>query len=467
MARTNDDVILPFNSARIRDKYLVTNMLGAWEVLDPAEFRLLNALKPLPGTPLWTRLKERGIVVDDKNILPMLQKYRELNSNLFSDTSLHIAVATTKCNLSCAYCQAGAVPQEDMTYEVAAKVLEYLFGVRNTSVSLEFQGGEPLMNWPVVKFAIEHARQYNTTGKKLRISVVTNMLLLDDEKMKVLADNDVDVCTSLDGPKAVHDKNRKYVSGLGSYDEVMAKIRRFKERFGRSTGLLATITAASLDHAEAIVDEYVRLGHTEICLRPVNNMGTARCSWSDIGYSAEEFNAFYGRAMDHILKLNAKGTLMMERMARVILTKVLEGKDPGYVDLMNPCGAGRTTMAYMPDGSCYPCDEARMIGEDMFKLGNILLETYDDMIKKENLQHLLQASCTNLWQASSVFSPWSGHCPVVNYALQQNIVPKVHCSSQHKIMTGQFMYLFDKIVAQGAALETFKRWLAGDSHGKK
>ncbi len=459
MARMNDDVILPFNAAMIRDKYLVTNMLGAWDVLAPAEFKQLNAMRPLPGTPLWLRLKERGIVVDEKNILPMIQQYRNLNANLFLDTALHIAVVTTQCNLSCSYCQADVAPAQDMTMEVAAKVLEYLFGVRNPSVVLEFQGGEPLANWPVVKFMIENARKFNTAGKNLRISLVSNLLLLDDDKMKVLADQHVDVCTSLDGPKAWHDHNRKNSGGKGSYDQVMARIDRFKNGFGQSVSLLATITRGSLEHAEAIVDEYVRLGQQQICLRPVNNMGAAQCAWGDIGYSPEEFNAFYGRAMDHILALNRKGTFIMERMARVILTKVLAGKDPGYVDLMNPCGAGRMTMAYMPDGSCYPCDEARMIGDDIFKLGNILDETYDDMVKKENLMHLLQASCSDLWHSSSVFSPWIGYCPVVNYALQKNVVPKVHCSSQHKIITGQFAYIFDKMVKRGYEVEIFKKWL--------
>jgi uncharacterized protein len=467
MARTNDDVVLPFNAARIRDKYLVTNMLGAWDVLDSQEFRQLNALRPLPGTPLWSRLKARGIVVDEKSLLPLVQKYRDLNANLFMDTALHIAVVTTQCNLSCSYCQAGAAADGDMTVEVAAKVLEYLFGVRNPSVVLELQGGEPLANWPVVKFLIENARKFNTTGKKLRISLVSNLLLLDDDKIRVLAQNNVDVCTSLDGPREVHDNNRRYGSGKGSYDEVMARISRFKGAFGRPVSLLATITRASLGHAREIVDEYVRLGQREICLRPVNNMGAASCAWDNLGYSAEEFNAFYGRAMDHILELNQGGTFIMERMARVILTKVLAGKDPGYVDLMNPCGAGRMTMAYMPDGGCYPCDEARMIGEDMFRLGNILSETYDDMVKKENLMHLLQASCSGLWHAASVFSPWIGYCPVVNYALQRNIVPKVHCSAANKIMTGQFAYVFDKIVEQGAGFGIFKEWLSGDKHGKE
>jgi His-Xaa-Ser system radical SAM maturase HxsB len=466
MPRTNEHVILPFNSARVRHKYLVSNMMGAWDVLAPEEFRQLSTMSIDPASVLGKRLHERGIVVDEKNLQAVIQDFKSLNANLFLDTSLHIAVVTTKCNLSCRYCQANPPDAADMTFDVAGKVLTSLLGVRNMNVTLEFQGGEPLMNWPVVKFMVENARKFNTTGKNLRISLVTNSLLLDDAKMKVLADNDVDVCISFDGPKEIHDANRVIEGGRGTYDEVVGKIKRFKSKFGKRAGLLSTITKASLAHPEKIIDEYVRLGQPEICLRPVNNMGAACGTWKDVGYTPEQFCAFYARAMEYILKLNQHGARLSERSARVILIKVLGKKDPGYVDLMNPCGAGRASMAYMPDGSCYPCDEARMQDSDLFKLGNVLHETYEDMVKKDNLLHLLQASYMDLWNAGSVYSPWIGCCPVVNYALQGNIVPKLHCSPVHKVTAFQFNYVFEKIVEGGRSLETFNQWVAGGGHEK-
>ncbi|MBF0330323.1 MAG: His-Xaa-Ser system radical SAM maturase HxsB [Candidatus Omnitrophica bacterium] len=463
MARINEHVILPFNSAKVRDKYVVSNMMGAWDVLEPSEFRALSTMVIDPKSVLGQRLQKHGVVVDQENLQSVIQDYKNLNANLFSDAGLHIAVVTTKCNLRCRYCQANPPDGVDMTLDVAAKVLNNLFAVRNVNVSLEFQGGEPLMNWPVVKFMIENARKFNTTGKSLRISLVSNLLLLDDAKMKVLADNGVDVCTSFDGPQEIHDANRVYEGGRGTYDELIAKISRFKKKFGRDVSFLSTITKASLAHPEKIIDAYVQHGQHEICLRPVNNMGAACGTWKDVGYTPEQFCAFYAKAVDYILELNQRGVRFRERSARVILTKVLGKRDPGYVDLMNPCGAGRATVSYMPDGDCYPCDEARMQG-DLFKLGNILSETYEDMVKKDNLLHLLQASCMNLWNAGSVYSPWIGCCPVVNYALQGNVIPKLHCSSVHKVTAFQFAYVFDKIVEQGPSLETFNQWVAGDSH---
>jgi uncharacterized protein len=467
MKKTKDVMILPFNSARLGKKRLVTNFLGAWDILDQDQFKALNSLRLPKDSPLFIRLKERGLVVDPSNVEAVLKDFRNTNAHLFQDTSLHIAVVTTRCNQRCSYCQTKSSAPEDMTIEVAAKVLQTMFEVRSPSIMLEFQGGEPLLNWPVVKFMVENVRKVNIPGKNIRISMVSNLALLDDVKMKFLAQHDVAVCSSLDGTKKIHDQNRKRADGEGTYQEVIAKIKRFKSKFGRSVDLLPTITKDSLQDPKGLIDEYVRLGQREIALRPVNNMGSAACCWKDLGYTPEAFVSFYKKALNYILELNAKGIMIRERTATVILTKVLAKRDPGFVDLMNPCGAGRAVMAYMPDGSCYPCDEARMLSEDIFKLGNILHEKRDEMMKKDNFIELLKASCSDLWNYASVYSPWIGVCPVVNYALQKNVVPRIACSPMNKILTAQFECIFEKIAGGGRSLKIFNTWVKGDSYGKE
>ena len=320
--------ILPFNVDKINDKYLVSNMMGCWDALSELEFRQLNSMRVLEGGPLFDRLLARGIILDEKNIRSVIDGYRSLNANLFTDTSLHIAVLTKRCNLRCTYCHAeGGASSEDMSIETATRVLQYLFDVRNNNVTLEFQGGEPLLNWPIVQFLTENARKANTLGKNLNIVLITNLLLMDDEKMRFLVDHNVDVCTSLDGPASIHDKNRVDVHGRGTHAQLVDKIKHLSKKFGRRINMLPTITRHSLSHPEAIVDEYVRLGQGEIPLRPVNRIGYACGNWEDIGYTAEEFNVFYSKALAYILKLNISGTYISERSARTILTKVLLKKD--------------------------------------------------------------------------------------------------------------------------------------------
>jgi len=312
----------------------------------------------------------------------------------------------------------------------------------------------------VVKFLTENARKFNTLGKELHIVLVTNMMLMDDEKMRFFADHDVDVCTSLEGPADIHDKNRVDVGGRGSHAEVIEKIERFSRQFGRKVHMLLTVSRDSLAHPEKIIDEYLRLGQGEIAIRPVNRIGYACNCWDKVGYTAEEFNAFYDRAMKYIMKLNTSGTYISERMARTILTKVLLKKDPGYVDMMNPCGAGRTVMSYAPDGGCYPTDEARMLGDDIFKLGNINTENYDKILNNENLLFLLSAGCSDLWNYSSVYSPWLGVDPVVNYAVEKNVILK-GSSRLQQVVKHQFRTVFSYLLGDHKYAEVFKRWTKG------
>ena len=263
----------------------------------------------------------------------------------------------------------------------------------------------------------------------------------------------------MDGPEDVHDNNRIFANKKGTYSIVTKNIRRLKSKYGKKVDLLPTITRSSFRRYKDIIDEYVRWGQEEISLRPVNRLGVACKNWANLGYSAEEFNEFYRKSMDYILELNKKGIYIRERLARVILEKILNKRDPSYVDLMNPCGTGRATVVYMPNGDCYPCDEARMIGEEMFKLGNILNENYEDLMKKDNLLHLLEASLVNLWDYRSAFLPWIGTCPVVNYAEQHNIVPKIWCSSLHKIYNYQFKYIFEKMLESKDNANIFNEWV--------
>ena len=233
MTSTTYPALLPFNSEKINDKYLVTNMMGCWDALNEGEFRQLHNLSVMGGGNLFNRLLKRGLIVDSDNLQRVIDDYRSLNANLFTDTSLHIAVVTKRCNLRCTYCHAeGGASSEDMSIETASRVLQYLFDVSNNNVTLEFQGGEALLNWPVVQYLTENARRINTLRKNLSIAIVTNMMLMDDEKMKFLADHDVIVCSSLDGPADIHDTSRIDVAGRSSYAKVVEKINRYESKFG-------------------------------------------------------------------------------------------------------------------------------------------------------------------------------------------------------------------------------------------
>ena len=142
--------ILPFNVKQIRDRFLISSPWGGWLALDAGDFRKLNSLNLDRQTSLFKRLRNNRIILDENNIQKLTDEYRQLHANLFYDTGLHIAVVTDNCNFACSYCQSKKTKSRlNMDLEVATKLLGCLFAVNNPSVRLEFQGGEPLLNWRI------------------------------------------------------------------------------------------------------------------------------------------------------------------------------------------------------------------------------------------------------------------------------------------------------------------------------
>ncbi|MFA5038971.1 MAG: His-Xaa-Ser system radical SAM maturase HxsB [Candidatus Omnitrophota bacterium] len=459
----HDWALLPYNSQPLKDRFLISNMLGSWQILDRKDFVRLETGQISPGGDLFGRLLDSGIVCNQEKLKESLESYRKLNSHLFSDVSLHIAVVTTRCNLNCLYCQTKSEKPKDMDIDVAARILKYVFDTQNPYANIEFQGGEPLLNWKIVTFITENARRINAGNKNLIIGLVTNGTLLDEKKLDFLCAHEVDICFSLDGPASIHDRNRVR-SGSSAHKAVRTAIEKTKKAYRkrgikRSVNMLCTLTRQSLAHPEKIIDEYLALGADRIALRPLSRLGMADVLWEKIGYTPEEFNAFWAKAMDYILELNKKGRAFQERLAAVILTKVFKKENPGYVDMMSPCGAARSVLSYMPNGDVYPCDEARMLKEDIFKLGNVLTDDYPKVMKNDNVFCLCESSLMELWDYRSAFQPWIGTCPVLNYAQGGGLVPKITTTPLHKNFSFQMRYIFDKIISDPQAKDIFLSWI--------
>ncbi len=455
--------VLPYQAELIDEHYLVSNMLGHWDILERDEFKGLERLCCDSDAGLFERLREKGIIATEENLPKLIQEYRRLNAHLFTDASLHIAVLTTRCNLECRYCQTQTDSALDMSVDVAAQVLKYCFDMRSPHINLEFQGGEPLLNWSVLTFLVEHIRKFNAANKSISISLVTNGTLLDDEKADFLVKNGVSVCISVDGPAKIHDRNRVYSGGGGTYEQAAGAMKRLKEAYQRAEkesriNLLPTLNKESLNFSKEIIDEYISWGVDVIALRPITAIGKAQCQWGHLGYTPEEFNRFWSEAMEYLLELNRQGVPIKERMASVMLKKILRKQDPGYVDQMSPCGAGRSVLTYMPNGDIYPCDEARMTGSDMFRLGNVLVDSYEDVMKSPKMFAMCQSSVMDQWCYHSAFLPWMGTCPVLNYLNQGTIVPKITQTPKYKIERFQLEYLFKKMIDDPQSREIFERW---------
>lgn len=455
---------------------VLTNDAGDFLTISHEEFYRLLRGEMGPDSLIGKDLIEKnlfpGRIDRERQIERLKKKMRFLNSG----PNLHIVIPTLRCNQQCLYCHASRRDERksgfDMTEETAKKVVDTIFDSTSPQITIEFQGGEPLLNFDRIKTIIEYSLEKNKeVGKGLYFSLVTNLSRIDDKKMKYLLDRGVLFCTSLDGPEEIHDKNRPY-SHNSSYRETIRWMERINKEYRKRNydinlyhvDALMTTTRASLGHAKEIVDEYVRHGIKVIHVRPLNPLGFARRTWEKIGYTTEEFLKFYFEILDYVIELNLKGTEIQERTAALFIIKMITDRDPNFLDLRSPCGAGIGQMAYNYDGNIFTCDEARMLyemGEDIFLLGSAGRDLYVDLIGSPTTRAILLASLLDAYPycQGCALKPYCGICPIINYMEQGDIFGSMGHNSKCRVNKAIMGYLFNKMHnPSNELLQIFKKW---------
>jgi His-Xaa-Ser system radical SAM maturase HxsB len=373
-----------------------------------------------------------------------------------------------RCNQKCSYCHASAARPDrsefDMSPETAKRIVDTIFSSPSVNINIEFQGGEPLMNWEIVKFATDYAIEQNIMLKRnLLLTLVTNMSMLDDKKIDFLIDRKVGLCTSLDGPEFLHNYNRG-----GGHSEVVKKLKRVIKRYGAAfegylPGALTTVTRKSLSYPKEIIDTYVDLKLEAIHLRALNPVGFAGPLLNDIYYSPAEFLEFYERALDYIIELNQNGTHLIERTAWLFLMKIFGDVDPNYMDLRSPCGAGIGQIAFNFNGDVYTCDEGRMLamqGDHSFRMGNVFDNSYDDIINAPIVRQTCLASMLDGIPrcADCAYKPYCGVCPLLNYVEEGSLFARIPQNRRHKVYEGILDMIFIRLQDE-AVKSVFLKWL--------
>ncbi|KQV53603.1 His-Xaa-Ser system radical SAM maturase HxsB [Pelomonas sp. Root1217] len=242
-------------------------------------------------------------------------------------------------------------------------------------LTVEFQGGDPLLRFDLIERAVERVlASPELNGRRVRFVVASTLHQLTDGMCDFMARHDMVLSTSIDGPAELHNRNRP-IPTRDSYERTLAGIGLARSRLGHDkVSALMTTTRESLAQPEVIVDEYVKLGFSEIFLRPLSAYGFAKRNQRHLGYSLEDFQRFYARAFERVLDWNSRGVALREVYASIILNKLLSPFDAGYVDLQSPCASGRGVLVYNYDGFVYPSDEARMVlesGDASWRMGRI------------------------------------------------------------------------------------------------
>jgi uncharacterized protein len=276
--------LLPFQFISLDgEREILVNEAGEYLIVAKGTARSLASHQIDTRSEFYRTLRARQFVFDDQSspLLDVLAtKYRTKRSFLDGFTKLHIFVTTLRCEHSCVYCQVSRQTPDrqrfDMSRETADRALDLMFCSPAPHLTLEFQGGEPLLNFDLIRYIVPRAKeQASKTGKNLDIVVATNLALATDEILTYFRDEGVSVSTSLDGPAFIHNANRPRPGG-NSYQVTVQKIERARAILGRQrVAALMTTTRLSLDHPREIIDEYVRLGFRSIFLRPISPYGFA------------------------------------------------------------------------------------------------------------------------------------------------------------------------------------------------
>ena len=311
-------------------------------------------------------LKEAGKLFAPDTFEPMAGKLKEKTSGVVKALCLHVAHT---CNLNCAYCFASqgkyAGERAIMSEEVGKRALDFLIENSGTRHNLEvdFFGGEPLMNFDVVKELVAYARvREKEAGKNFRFTLTTNGVLVDDDVIDFANREMSNVVLSLDGRREVHDLFRVDFAGQGSWDKIVPKFQKFVEARGNKNYYMrGTFTHANPDFLEDI-KEMLSLGFTELSMEPVV------CADTDPSALTEE-------DLPVVLE-------QYEKLAELMLDRHRAGKPFTFyhymIDLkggpciykrVSGCGSGTEYMAVTPWGDLYPCHQ--FVGEEQFKLGDI------------------------------------------------------------------------------------------------
>ena len=353
------------------------------------------ALKESEFTEIIDELSELGLIFEKDN----MPKYiSEFNPDIIPDDYPIYALAlhvVHDCNLRCAYCYGeggsyGGV-RKPMSKEVAIRAIDFLLeqGKDQKEYSVIFFGGEPLMNFELIKVVTQYCKaKEQEKDIKIYLGMTTNGTLLTEEVLDFLDENDISVGVSIDGPQEVNDTCRKCVDGSGSFAKILPNIKEIiRRRDGRVTARV-TLTKKHLNMYD--IAQYME----ELGFRKVNVALVSADEKSPLAIQKEDYQTI-SNEYKKIAEKTFQSIKNRERFFTNIFTshlRILDNKNP----LIFNCGAGRKYMAVSPEGDLYLCH--RFAGENQYKMGNVYSGIIAERRKEVFRAHVdAREECSECW----------------------------------------------------------------------
>lgn len=413
---------------------LLVNEVGEYVVASRGTAKIIVSRQLEFGSTLYKTLKAKQFIYDSdsdplRDVLAV--KYRTKKSFINGFTKLHIFVVTLRCDHSCHYCQVSRQNTTDTTFDMslatAEKSIAMMMKAPNKNITLEFQGGEPLLAFDLIKMMVPLAKQKAAeNAKNLEIVIVSNLANLTADMLDFLKFHDIRLSTSLDGPAFLHNKNRPR-PGNNSHELMIQNLAIARAALGiDKVSAMMTTTRLSLDYPIEIIDEYVSHGFRSIFLRPLSPYGFAVKSKHKTGYEMDRFLTFYKTGLAYLIELNKRGVSISEFYTSMLLTKILTPYATNYVDLQSPAGAGTSVLVYNYDGMIYATDESRMLAEmndTTFQLGSVHDMSHRELVTGGKYRTLMSASMNESLPGcvDCALQPYCGADPVFHHATQGDL----------------------------------------------
>lgn len=316
------------------------------------------------------------------------------------------------CNLECRYCLTrgrGGIQKKHMSEKIAQAAVDLLFQESNNieNLIIGFYGGEPLLRFDLIKKVIPYAdRKAEELHKTIKYTITTNGTLLTDETIQFIAENKVSATVSLDGSREIHDENRVFPDGSGSFSKVFPSYTRLKEKAGETTTLaiMSSFNVPMKDIAQSLLD----LGIPDIKIAPaVSSAGELEIPVP--GDGSRDSSDIYNRRFEELVRYFLENEMIFQENPPIEFTRIFQTLDKREKRPTN-CGAAYMRLAVDADGNILPCDN--FIAEPAFYMGNVL--TGLDKSYRETFKEMRAANsetCRACW-ARDLCGGW---CPFFSF----------------------------------------------------
>lgn len=464
--------LLPMYFDRQGDRIIMTNMAGEYHLCEPETFEQLHNGDLSRENSNYKALRSKHFIIDRETSVALKLlgiKYRTRLSRIAEFTSLHMFVVSLRCEHSCPYCQVSRQSEDkiayDMTEETALRAIDFAFDGPSPKIKFEFQGGESLLNFDLIRFIVKEAKKKNDRYRKeLAFVAATNLAIVTDAMLDFFLDEGVSISTSLDGPAELHNHNRPR-PGRDSYERTISGIKRARERLGYDqVSALMTTTDRSLDVFPQIIDEYIKQGFSGIFLRPLSPYGFAVKTKKYTSYDREKWFSAFKTGLEYIIDINKAGHFFAEYYSTTILKKILSFSDPGYVDLRSPAGIGIGGIVYNYDGKIFASDEGRMLaemGDYTFQIGDLYKDNFQSVYTSEKLLDPLEKSLTVSSPACSTcaYQYYCGSDPVFHYATTGDFLGRKAESDFCYRNMNTARFLISKMESDPEVKNIFEKWI--------